>query len=253
MNTERLTKYQLATMAEGTKVVFAIPFSGVPAGTAGTIKENGFSEIWSAMLIAIDDPAIEADFYDDETRTIHISGGDPSSDDPTTDPSWTALSPLAKRNDDYADILAELVKCNGACLYWQMPFDVERLQSAAASGAVKEVGDLFVHPDAIEIEAGMSYSMPPDVEQMREEQDDKIIRRTNWDDPASRLALIEAVGADEYNRLLAEHHRRQTVTTVNGHAIRAINEPRFGFLFIVEGTNRAFGSRNEAEAFARSL
>jgi hypothetical protein len=91
-----------------------------------------------------------------------------------------------------------------------------------------------------------------DVEQIREEQDDKIIRRLNWDDPAARLTLIESVGADEYNRLHAEHMRRQTVANVNGHGIRTIGS-RFGRLFMVEGTDRAFSTQAEAETFARTL
>jgi hypothetical protein len=157
----------------------------------------------------------------------------------------------AEDDDDYADILATLVKNDGACLYWQMP-DVARVKAAVASGVVTMVDDLLVHPDAVEIEAGMSYTMTDEAEQIREEQDDKIIRRTNWDDPTSRLALIEAVGADEYNRLIAEHHRRQTVATVNGHGIRIIGS-RFGRLFMVDGTDRAFSTRDEADAFARSL
>ena len=57
------------------------------------------------------------------------------------------------------------------------------------------------------------YARAEDAEQVREEQDDKIIRRTNWDDPAARLALIESVGVDKYNRLLAVHHKRHTVAT----------------------------------------
>jgi hypothetical protein len=157
----------------------------------------------------------------------------------------------AEDDDDYADILATLVKNDGACLYWQMP-DVARVKAAVASGVVTMVDDLLVHPDAVEIEAGMSYTMTDEAEQIREEQDDKIIRRTNWDDPASRLALIEAVGADEYNRLHAEHMRRQTVAIVNGHGIRTIAS-RFGRLFMVEGTDRAFSTQAEAETFARSL
>ncbi|HEV8466104.1 MAG TPA: hypothetical protein VGQ63_14010 [Pseudolabrys sp.] len=153
--------------------------------------------------------------------------------------------------DNFADVLAVLVKNDGACLYWQMP-DVARGEAAANAGIVKMVDDLLVHPAAIEIEAGTSYTMTDEAEQIREEQDDKIIRRTNWDDPTSRLALIEAVGADEYNRLIAEHHRRQTVATVNGHGIRIIGS-RFGRLFMVDGTDRAFSTRDEADAFARSL
>ena len=41
----------------------------------------------------------------------------------------------------------------------------------------------------------------------------------NWDDPAERLALIERVGADEYNRLFKEHRRSSVVATVNGYGI----------------------------------
>jgi hypothetical protein len=153
--------------------------------------------------------------------------------------------------DDFADVLDVLVSNDGACLYWQMP-DVARGEAAAKAGIVKMVDDLLVHPDAIEIERGMSYAMPDDAEQMKEEHDDKIVRRLNWDDPAARLALIESVGADEYNRLLAVHHKRQTVATVNGHGIRSIGS-RFGQLFMVEGTDHAFATQGEAETFARTL
>jgi len=75
-----------------------------------------------------------------------------------------------------------------------------------------------------------------------------------WDDPAQRAALIERVGADEYNRLLmAEHEKRRSVlVTVNGHDIRRV-ETRFGTLYAVEGTKRAFASRQQAEDFARLL
>ena len=58
----------------------------------------------------------------------------------------------------YADILAILAKNNGACLYWQMP-DVKRGREALRAGVVKDDGDLLVHPDAIQIEAGMAYTM----------------------------------------------------------------------------------------------
>jgi len=153
--------------------------------------------------------------------------------------------------DNFADVLDVLVKNDGACLYWQMP-DVARGEAAAKAGIVKMVDDLLVHPDAIEIERGMSYAMPDDAEQMKEEHDDKIVRRLNWDDPAARLALIESVGADEYNRLLAVHHKRQTVATVNGHGIRSVGS-RFGELFMVEGTDRAISTQGEAETFARTL
>jgi hypothetical protein len=74
----------------------------------------------------------------------------------------------------------------------------------------------------------------------------------NWDDPAARLELIERVGADEYNRLHAEHMKRQTVATVNGYGIRKVNTP-YGQLFAVDGTTTtmAFRTLDEAEAYAR--
>lgn len=60
--------------------------------------------------------------------------------------------------DNYADVLAILAKNDGACLYWQMP-DVKRGREALRAGVVKDDGDLLVHPDAIQIEAGMAYTM----------------------------------------------------------------------------------------------
>ena len=41
----------------------------------------------------------------------------------------------------------------------------------------------------------------------------------NRDDPAKGFALIERIGADEYNRLLREHRRASIVATINGHEI----------------------------------
>jgi len=73
----------------------------------------------------------------------------------------------------------------------------------------------------------------------------------NWDDPAERLALIERVGADEYNRLAQEHFRKTTVATEAGHNIRIVNT-RFGQLFMVEGTDKAFSTLEEAKAFIKA-
>ena len=61
--------------------------------------------------------------------------------------------------DDYADVLAILAECDGACLYWQMP-DVARGEAAARAGIVLEHDDLLVHPKAKQIEYGMAYTMP---------------------------------------------------------------------------------------------
>jgi hypothetical protein len=75
---------------------------------------------------------------------------------------------------------------------------------------------------------------------------------TNWDDPESRLALIEQVGAAEYNRRHAEHVKASTVSTVNGHAIRPVGS-RFGTIFMVGGTGTGYQTQEQAEAHARSL
>ena len=60
--------------------------------------------------------------------------------------------------DNFADVLDVLVSNDGACLYWQMP-DATRVKAAVASGTVTMVGDLLVHPAAVEIEKGMAYTM----------------------------------------------------------------------------------------------
>jgi hypothetical protein len=67
---------------------------------------------------------------------------------------------------DFADVLKILSDNDGACLYWQMP-NAERAKAAVEAGAVKEDGDLLVHPDAIMIEAGMAYTIRREIEQRR--------------------------------------------------------------------------------------
>jgi hypothetical protein len=71
----------------------------------------------------------------------------------------------------------------------------------------------------------------------------------NWDDPAERLALIERVGVDEYNRLIQQHFKDSVVLTVNGHGIRPV-QTRFGRLYQVGNTGTAFATLAEAEKFA---
>lgn len=73
----------------------------------------------------------------------------------------------------------------------------------------------------------------------------------NWNDPEQRLALVERVGHVEYNRLHAEHMKAIAVATVNGHAIRPV-QTRFGRLFAVGNTAKAFSTFAEAKTFARS-
>ena len=75
-------------------------------------------------------------------------------------------------------------------------------------------------------------------------------KTTNWDDPASRLDLIERVGASEYRRLFDEHQKQSVIVTVCGHEIRPV-ATRFGRLYSVGSTGRAFSTQGEAETYAR--
>ena len=71
----------------------------------------------------------------------------------------------------------------------------------------------------------------------------------DWNNPEARLALLERVDANEYNRLHSEKMKADTVETVNGHAIHKV-QSGFGQLFAVGATNRAFKTMEEARAFA---
>lgn len=72
----------------------------------------------------------------------------------------------------------------------------------------------------------------------------------DWNDPAARGRLIERVGIDEYNRLQQEEFERQTVETVNGHAIRIVGS-RFGRVYMVDGTDRGHQTLEGARKIAR--
>jgi hypothetical protein len=63
----------------------------------------------------------------------------------------------------FADVLEVLARNDGACLYWQMP-NVERAKAALAAGAIKEDGDLLVHPEAVMVDEGMCYTMTQETE-----------------------------------------------------------------------------------------
>ncbi|MDW9600168.1 hypothetical protein GOA86_17580 [Sinorhizobium meliloti] len=75
----------------------------------------------------------------------------------------------------------------------------------------------------------------------------------NWNDPAARLALIEAVGPEEYNRRIKVHFDEMTVKVVNGHAIRIVESSRFGKLYMVGDTGSAFAKLDQAETYADSI
>jgi len=72
----------------------------------------------------------------------------------------------------------------------------------------------------------------------------------NWDDPAQRANLIEAVGPDEYNRQQAEHFRQSTIETVNGRGIRVVGS-RFGRIYMVDGLGRGHSTLKGARQIAR--
>jgi hypothetical protein len=71
----------------------------------------------------------------------------------------------------------------------------------------------------------------------------------DWDDPAARGALVERIGAEAHHAALLEHQKRTAVTIVNGHAIRPVRT-RFGRLFSVGSTGKAFATLAEATRFA---
>jgi len=76
---------------------------------------------------------------------------------------------------------------------------------------------------------------------------------TDWNDPEDRARLIESIGAEAYNRVFERMRRQIVVSTVNGHAIFPVQHTRFGRLFQVNNTDRAFSTQAEAEAFANEI
>lgn len=72
----------------------------------------------------------------------------------------------------------------------------------------------------------------------------------NWHDPEARFALLNRVGPEEYGRQFAQHMRTSTLEFTAGHSIRRVPS-RFGILFAVGFTGRAFSTREEARTFAR--
>jgi hypothetical protein len=74
----------------------------------------------------------------------------------------------------------------------------------------------------------------------------------DWDDPADRARALEILGPVCYNAALLEHRRRSTVSIINRIAIRAVTS-RFGQIFTVGDTGRAFAKLEDARAFARGI
>ena len=74
----------------------------------------------------------------------------------------------------------------------------------------------------------------------------------NWDDPKARHELIERIGTAAYNQAFTDHQKKSTVATVNGYPIRPVGS-RFGRLFMICGTDRAFSTMEAATAHANTL
>lgn len=66
----------------------------------------------------------------------------------------------------------------------------------------------------------------------------------DWNDPVARYNLIEAVGHEEYNRRIKAY--------LDANPVRPVNS-RFGTLWAVGNTGKAFATRNEAEEFFASI
>jgi hypothetical protein len=74
----------------------------------------------------------------------------------------------------------------------------------------------------------------------------------DFDTPEGRLDALNTLGPEEYNRRLTLHHREQVVETVNGYDIRKIGT-RFGPVFQIETTSRAFSSLEDSRTHAEGL
>lgn len=71
------------------------------------------------------------------------------------------------------------------------------------------------------------------------------------DTPEGRLAAIEALGPEAYNAAMQAHQQKNTVETVNGHALRYVQTERFGRLVMVGSTGKAFTTLDAAREFAK--
>ena len=72
----------------------------------------------------------------------------------------------------------------------------------------------------------------------------------NWDAPEERSRLVERIGVEAYNEAYSRHIKQSSVATVAGHNIRLVGS-RFGKLWQVGNTGRAFKTREQAEIYAR--
>ena len=73
----------------------------------------------------------------------------------------------------------------------------------------------------------------------------------NFNDPVSRAEFIERVGPEAYNAAARRHAALSVVDTVNGRTIYPVKS-RFGRLFAVSGTGKAYPTLEAARHFARA-
>jgi hypothetical protein len=70
--------------------------------------------------------------------------------------------------------------------------------------------------------------------------------------PEGRYAASQSLGTEAYNERMREHIAQSCIETVNGYGIRPVTS-RFGRLFAVVGTTRAFNTLDKARAYANGL
>ena len=73
----------------------------------------------------------------------------------------------------------------------------------------------------------------------------------NWDNSEERARLVERIGIEAYNAAFSKHIEKSTVAVVAGHPICPI-KTRFGKLWKVGNTGRAFKTLEKAETYARN-
>ena len=73
----------------------------------------------------------------------------------------------------------------------------------------------------------------------------------NWGDPKERSRLVEKIGLEAYNEAFIKYIEQSTVAIVAGHSIRPV-WTRFGKLWLVGNTGRAFSTLEQAKIWAGS-
>jgi hypothetical protein len=74
----------------------------------------------------------------------------------------------------------------------------------------------------------------------------------DWSDPVDRLRLVEKLGAAQYNEAYRRWLASIVVATVNGRNIHPV-QTKYGRLYAVSNTGKAFATQQEAENYAAQL